>query len=490
VTPDDAPSPRPEAPYPGDRWRFDLLAASPYGHIVYTPDLLILDVNARHCAMTGRRREDLLGRRLFEAFPANPDDPEANAEPALRASVACVVETGEPDEMPVTKHDIAAASGGFEERFWQITHSAIRAAADGPVVAILQTLRDVTAEAARAKIHAAQQRSAAIGGKLVFFEIDLATDLVGPSDPVDVLHGFAPGHPDRHVSNYFARVHPDDRDRTITAIGGLRDAPDATQGNADYRILRPDGSVRWATARFEVVRGVEGEPPRIIGMVLDVTDLHRREVELEAAVEARDMLLAEVNHRVKNSLQLVTSVLNMEAAQAARAGEDVAGRLRAAAARVGAIATVHAALYHGEDVRSVAFGAFLDTLCRHLAEASGAGARRIALEVEAEPVRVQTDRAISLSLVVNELVTNAFKHAFPDGRGGTVRVALRRAGPGRLVLEVADDGTGMDGQELGGGDASGGLGQRLIATLARQLGAEMVRDDDGPGVRVRIDLPL
>ena len=75
MTFDDVPFSRREAPSSDDRWRFDLLAASPYGQIVYTPDLVILDVNARHCAMTGRRREDLLVRTLFEVFPANPDDP-------------------------------------------------------------------------------------------------------------------------------------------------------------------------------------------------------------------------------------------------------------------------------------------------------------------------------------------------------------------------------------------------------------------------------
>ena len=226
-------------------------------------------------------------------------------------------------------------------------------------------------------------------------------------------------------------------------------------------------------------------------MVLDITDLRQREAELREAVAARDVLLAELNHRVKNSLQLVTSVLNMEAAGAERAGEDVADRLRAAAARVGAIATVHATLYHGEDVRSVEFGAFLDTLCRNLAAAAGAEARGIAVTVEAEPVRVPTDRAIALSLVVNELVTNAFKHAFPEGRGGTVRVALRREGTDRIALEVADDGTGTGGGGLWGDVvASGGLGQRLVDALARQLGAEMRRDDDGAGFGVRLVSPL
>ena len=490
MTSDDAPFPRSDAPSSDDRWRFDLLAASPYGHIVYTPDLVILDANARHCAMTGRRREDLLGRTLFEAFPANPDDPGADAEPALRASVARVAQTGEPDEMPVAKHDIADPSGGFEERYWQITHSAIRGHAGGPVVAILQTLRDVTEAILREKLSEARRRTAVQGGAVASWEYDPGTDVFACSDDVEALFGFDPGTMPPRGEALFGRVHPEDRDGVSDAFARMLAGRTGAEARFGYRVLRPDGTLRWIVSRAEVVRAPDTQAAVVVGVLLDVTDIREGEAQLREAVAARDMLLAEVNHRVKNSLQLVTSVLNMEAAQAERAGEDGADRLRAAAARVRAIATVHAALYHGEDVRSVEFGGFLQTLCRHLAAAAGAEARGIALAVEAETVRVSTDRAISLSLVVNELVTNAFKHAFPDGRVGAVRIALRRAGTDRLVLEVADDGTGSDGRALSGGGASGGLGQRLIDTLARQLGAEVRRDDDGVGVRVRMELPL
>ena len=493
MTLDETSSPQPDPSASDRRRRFDLLEASPYAHIAYTLDMVILDLNWRHARMTGVPREAAVGRDVYDVFPPNPDEPEADARPAMAASLERMVATREPDDMDVIKHDLPAPGGGFRERYWQLTHSPIFEGPDGAgrIVGALQTTRDVTAEVARRKIAAAQRRAAHGGGKLTFFELDMATDAVAASDAVDLLHGYAPGKADRHVSHYFARVHEDDREGAIAAMEGLRDAPDATEGGHEYRIAWPDGTTRWVSAQFEVVRGVEGETPKITGTVLDITDLRQREAELREAVAARDVLLAELNHRVKNSLQLVTSVLNMEAAGAERAGEDVAGRLRAAAARVGAIATVHATLYHGEDVRSVEFGAFLDTLCRNLAAAAGAEARGIAVTVEAEPVRVPTDRAIALSLVVNELVTNAFKHAFPEGRGGTVRVALRREGTDRIALEVADDGTGTGGGGLEGDVvASGGLGQRLVDALARQLGAEMRCDDDGAGFGVRLVSPV
>jgi two-component sensor histidine kinase len=482
--------------------RTDFMAASPYPHIAYTLEMVVLDLNWRYARMTGVPREAAVGRDIYDVFPPNPNKLEADARPAVAASLERMVATREPDVMPIVKYDLPAPAGGFQDRYWQIVHSPIFEGPDdtGAIVGALQTTRDFTAEVARRKIEAAQRRAAHGGGKLVFFELDLTTDEVGPSGPVDALHGFEPGHPERHVSNYFARIHADDRDQALTAVEALRDAPDTAEGNAEYRIVQPDGSIRWATARFEVVRGIEGEPPKITGMVLDVTDLRRREVELQEAVEARDMLLAEVNHRIKNSLQLVASMLNIEAADAEQASETGAGRLQAAAMRVGAIATVHAALYHGKNLRSVEFGVLLHTLCRHLAETTGAAARGIALVVKAETICLATDRAITLSLIVNELVADAFEHTFPDGRGGTVRVTLRRESDDRIALEVADDGTGAvepssNGTRSGGG-ALGvtnsdphGLGRRMIVALANQLDAEVRWDENGAGARVRLEIP-
>ena len=140
----------------------------------------------------------------------------------MAASLERMVATREPDDMDVIKHDLPAPGGGFRERYWQLTHSPIFEGPDGAgrIVGALQTTRDVTAEVARRKIAAAQRRAAHGGGKLTFFELDMATDAVAASDAVDLLHGYAPGKADRHVSHYFARVHEDDREGAIAAMGG------------------------------------------------------------------------------------------------------------------------------------------------------------------------------------------------------------------------------------------------------------------------------
>lgn len=470
---------------------FAILDASPYPQIAYDLNFHVWAVNRQHCAMTGEPAENIVGCHLFAAFPPNPDDPASDAEPALAASLARMARTGEPDVMDVVKHDLTHGDGRFEERYWQITHSPIWSNGDGTgeIVGALQTTRDVTAEIARQKINAAQQRTAMIGGQLMFFQLDFTDDHVTSSTELQELFGYEPTPDDLPAQAFFERVHKDDRAAVVETVERLRSGPIGTQSRIDYRIERPEDDVRWLSARMETVAGATGGAPHLTGVVLDVTDLRRSEAELRIAVEERDLLIAEVHHRVKNSLQLVTSVLNLEAAAAA--GTDAADRLRRAADRVQAIASVHGVLYQSEDVRAVDLGAFLHTLVDHIAASSGGDEQGIEVttRIEEEPVRIATDRAISLSLVVNELVTNAFKHAFPNGENGTVEVSLTREADDRIVVTVADDGVGRgttDASPPLAESTNAGLGSKLVRSLSHQIGATLGHDDARNGHRATL----
>jgi two-component sensor histidine kinase len=207
--------------------------------------------------------------------------------------------------------------------------------------------------------------------------------------------------------------------------------------------------------------------------------------QLQEAVAAREMLLKELNHRVKNNLQLVTSLLQL---QAGRSREPAVDDLVAQTSqRIAAIAEVHASLYQGERIDRLEVGAYLEELCGRLAasfleEDQG----RATLLVEAQPLWLKVDQAVPLGLIVNELVMNAFKHGFADRDGGTVRVALHALDEGRWRLEVVDDGRGAPAPATGPVEERGGIGMRLVDGFARQLGGA-VRVEPGPGHRVRVD---
>ena len=429
--------------------------------------------------------------------PRNRDDPNGNSEPVIRASVAQMAASGEPHVMEPVKHDLLTPEGKFRERYWQVTHSPIYGgpAGTGEIVGALQTARDVTSEIVRQKTNAAQQRAAMIGGQLAFFELVFETDWITGSDGFDTAHGLPPDHDGYSLETYYERVHPDERDATVAMVDRLRTARSGTQERNDYRVLWADGTLRWLTARIEVVPGAQGRGSKLTGVLLDVTDLRQSEDDLRNAVAQRDLLIAEVNHRVKNSLQLVTSVLSLEAK--ASSSEAVRAKLESAGARIQAIATIHASLYEDDDVGSVRLDRYLERFCRHLSISLGAEARTIELNVEAEPVSLSTNKAITLSLAVNELVANAFKHAFDADGSGRVDITLVAEGDDRAILTIADDGKGADEDGDAGAtghlepeDGKSGLGNKLISGSVRQLGGTMELATSPEGWSTTIEFPL
>ena len=189
-------------------------------------------------------------------------------------------------------------------------------------------------------------------------------------------------------------------------------------------------------------------------------------------------LLHEVDHRVKNNLQLIASLIQLQARRSTDPEAEAA--LRAVLARVNAVATVHRRLFQG-DVQRFAVADFLRDLCGDLA--ASAGRDDIAFALDLEPVEIPAASAAPFALVAQELIGNALKHAFPGGRAGRITVTLVE-GPGACVLTVADDGVGL-------GDGPPGFGLSLVRLLCQQLHAELdLGAGEGPGARMVLRTPL
>ncbi|WP_331013371.1 sensor histidine kinase [Sphingomonas sp.] len=221
-----------------------------------------------------------------------------------------------------------------------------------------------------------------------------------------------------------------------------------------------------------------------------LAEMFRRAVRRVAAerdreVAERDLFLEEFDHRVKNNFTLVASLLDM---QRRRAGEgETAEALGAALSRVESIARAHRHLYRGGATApgAVDMAAYLHELCSALSEAlflRGA----ITLDCHSDHAAIPRDRAVSIGLVVNELVTNAVKHAFPGRDAGTIQVRFDQAAPG-WRLTVQDNGAGMpDATRVKGRE--GGMGQRLIDAFARQAGGSVVTQSTPAGTTVTVTL--
>lgn len=220
----------------------------------------------------------------------------------------------------------------------------------------------------------------------------------------------------------------------------------------------------------------------ILLAIEDVTERVRLEREHAAAHERIAALLQELGHRIKNSLAIIVAMVSLEARN--QESDEGKAALERVSHRIAALGRLYSMLAETNSVEEVDAASYLEALCRDLIESvQKENGTTIALKTDIESEPLPVDRAIPLGLIVNELVTNAVKYAFPRETRGTVLVTLKRI-PGELRLTVADDGKGLDPRR-----ADSGLGGRLVDTFARQLGGQVARESGNTGTIVSLTLP-
>jgi PAS domain S-box-containing protein len=258
-----------------------------------------------------------------------------------------------------------------------------------------------------------------------------------------------------------------------------------------------------------------GEPYAVMGISTDITELHQaqeqlhrahhqleqrvadRTVELANAVSRlrdanseleqrnreKETLLKEIHHRVKNNMQVISSLLSLQA----HAGEELSVRafVENSQSRVRSMALVHEHLYRSDDLQSVPMGAYLRAVVEGIKQGQDVG-RNIRCEVHADDIALPIDRAIPCGLIVNEVVTNALKHAFPDERTGRVDVSMCETGKHRFSLEIKDDGVGIASEDQHPAES---FGLRLVGMLARQLhGNVETEQESGLAFRLQFEV--
>ncbi len=210
-------------------------------------------------------------------------------------------------------------------------------------------------------------------------------------------------------------------------------------------------------------------------------DRVRSRERLQASLAEKESLLREIHHRVKNNLQIVSSLLHLQAGSV----RDAAAleSLRESQARIRSMSLVHEKLYRSPNLARIQLSDYVQSLAVSLFESLRSEAGRIRLHFDLEPIVLDINTAIPIGLIVNELLSNALKHAFPGGRAGTIKVELRSRGPETHELAVEDDGIGLPaGIEP---SSAGTLGLQLIQMLAEQLDGT-VRREAGPGARFAV----
>ncbi len=243
--------------------------------------------------------------------------------------------------------------------------------------------------------------------------------------------------------------------------------------------LRKDGSV--FPLEISIARARIGERLLVTAAVRDITDRIRAEEQIRSSLEEKEALLQEVHHRVKNNLQVIISLLHLQSGYVK--DRDAYGVFKDSESRIKSMALVHEKLYRSRDLSRIDSGDYIQDLTRDLVASYRLVSSPIELTLDIEDTVLGIDTAVHCGLIINELVSNALKYAFPDGREGEIRVAMRRAAGEEYTLEVRDNGVGLpDNFEHKGTDT---LGLQLVRTLVDHLeGAMRVDRRDGTAFEI------
>jgi predicted ATPase/two-component sensor histidine kinase/GAF domain-containing protein len=293
------------------------------------------------------------------------------------------------------------------------------------------------------------------------FTFDSSTQSLFWSDEIYRIYELDPAN-GITLEQVVPRVVPEDRHLLQAFIESV--PPNGEPHSFEHRIFVLDGSVK--TLRI-IAHSELNEAGNVIlvGTAMDVTERKRMDAGLQSSLQEKDALLKEVHHRVKNNLQLISSMLNLQASRSKESAE--AERFAESRNRVRSMALVHENLYRTGDFANVSMVSHIKALCTQLVRAYRMSDQSVDVVTEIDSIELDLDQAVSVGLIINELVSNALKHAFPNGQAGLVQVSLKRSEGDRCILSVRDTGTGLPpGFDVGRAET---LGLQLVHDLTQQL---------------------
>ena len=232
-------------------------------------------------------------------------------------------------------------------------------------------------------------------------------------------------------------------DTDQAAVDRMQEAMESEQEfTTELLNYRKDGTPFWKRISVTPVKDAEGKVSHFVAILHDLTERKRAEQALRKLLREKESLLKEIHHRMKNNLQVISSLIRLQSAQVENG--DAQAVLRDMQNRIGSMALLHETLYQSDNFAQVDLGTYLRSLCARLFLSLVAAPKSIQLHLDVASVGLDVSQAVPCGLLVNELVSNSLKHAFPDGRTGEVRVELQVVDGGPAVrLRVADNGVGL-----------------------------------------------
>jgi PAS domain S-box-containing protein len=344
--------------------------------------------------------------------------------------------------------------GGKDPERWLMSHGRPQVGRDGRIDRYIGIVLDITwRKQAEAALRESEERlkQAVHLAQMGIWDWDFKTDRVEWYGDMFRIYGIAPQEFTHSGRDYLESTRPDYRSqhseniqkafaRGITEAelqAGKVSAPDPQE----LCIVRPDGTECFTIEDALAIVDSDGRPGRMLGITLDITERKQAEKTIRAALLEREALLRELYHRTKNNMQVIQGMLSLHAeklpdAKTREVFEEVAAKIQG-------MALVHQMLYQSQNLSQIDFKRYIEELTRLLSQQAHAFHSAVYIETDLRSIQVPVEIAVPCGLVLNELVSNAYKHAFPSGASGCIRISTREEADRVIVLEVADNGVGF-----------------------------------------------
>lgn len=356
---------------------------------------------------------------------------------------------------------------------------------DGRMIAGVMTFSDITEhyqadEALRTS--ESRLKLALESAHMVIWEWNILTNQITWSDQNELLFGLTPGTFKGTSVAFLEVVHPEDRAMILQTIE--RCVNEKVDYDKEFRIVWSDGSIHWLLAKGKTFFDETGKPVRMIGINIDITSQKQAAEQIEASLREKEVLLKEIHHRVKNNLQIISSLLNLQSGYIE--DEKTLEFLQAGENRVLSMALVHELLYQSKDLAKIDFAAYIEDLASNLFSSYNINPDAIALNINVNKISLGVDTAIPCGLIINELISNALKYAFPSGRSGEITINSSTE-PQQIILTIRDDGVGFsDNFDWQNTDS---LGLQIVTALTNQLQGNLELNRDN-GTEFKLKFPI
>ncbi|MCP9290703.1 sensor histidine kinase [Gracilimonas sediminicola] len=289
---------------------------------------------------------------------------------------------------------------------------------------------------------------------------------------------------DGGISFIFSKMHPKDRERLQQVV----EKYDHIEDNeflpfVEFRLKDSSGNWKWVNNVRTLVRNSEGKPEAIIGSVRDISTQKKQDKQIKESLKEKEILLQEIHHRVKNNLAIISSLLELQKDNVSQEVEDL---LSSSQSRIKSIAKVHEKLYESSTLSNIPLDTYIRELSDEIKNAYTSGKKNIEIQLDVVPFEIDLDEAIPIGLILNELINNAFKHAFKEHKEGIIRISLEKSGEG---MELVVENNGNSIAEDFDPDQSDSLGMTLIRVLIKRVNGTL-KIESGEWTRFIIQFEL